>query len=81
MTKQDLIQILKQEVARETGIPLREIADNSDFFSLGLDSISCVFVLDKLEKKLKLDLNPIYFFDYPTIETFSEYIASLASHE
>jgi acyl carrier protein len=81
MTKQDLIQILKQEIAKETGIPLNEIEDGADFFSLGLDSISCVFVLDKLEKKLKVELNPIFFWDYPTIDSLSGHIASLAPNE
>jgi acyl carrier protein len=77
MTKEELIQILKQEIVRETGIPLNEIADDADFYSLGLDSVSCVYVLDKLEKKLKVELNPMFFWDYPTIELLSGHIASL----
>jgi acyl carrier protein len=56
---------------------LEEIHDNADFFSLGLDSISCVYVLDKLEKKIDLELNPLYFWDYPTVESLSGFLATL----
>jgi acyl carrier protein len=81
MTKREVIQILKSEISREGGIPVAEIADGADFFSLGLDSISCVYVLDRVEKKIKIELNPIYFWDYPTVETLSCFIASITEHE
>jgi polyketide synthase PksL len=77
MTKEEIKQILKAEINKETGLPLGEIEDNSDFFSLGMDSISCVYVLDRVEKKLNMELNPIYFFDYPTIDLLSGYVATL----
>ena len=81
MTKEELIQLFKQEIVRETGIPLNEIEDSASFYSLGLDSISCVYVLDKLEKKLKVEMNPMFFWDYPTIESLSAHIASLKNNE
>jgi acyl carrier protein len=81
MTKTEVIQILKSEISRENGIPVAEIEDSADFFSLGLDSISCVYVLDRVEKKIKVELNPIYFWDYPTVETLSGFVASLTGHE
>ena len=81
MTKQEVIAILKSEIARESGLPIEEIGDDVDFFSLGLDSISCVYVLDRVEKKIKMELNPIWFWDYPTVELLSEHIDSVRSHE
>jgi acyl carrier protein len=77
MTRHEIMTIIKEEVARETGLPLTEIEERADFFSLGLDSIRAVYVLDQLEKKLKMELNPIYFWDYPTIGALSEFLATL----
>jgi acyl carrier protein len=77
MTKLEVISILKSEISHESGLSIEEIDDTAGFFSLGLDSISCVYVLDRVEKKIKVELNPIWFWDYPTIELLADHIASL----
>ena len=81
MTKEQVIHILKEEISRESGLPITDIADHADFFSLGLDSISCVYILDRLEKKIKVELNPIYFWDYPTVESLSSFLATKQKDE
>lgn len=76
-TKEDILQLLKSEIAAETGIPVSEIDDTASFFELGLNSISAVFILDLLEKKLKVEMSPLFFWDYPTLDRFAEYISTL----
>ena len=72
--REDLIEVIKKLIAEETGIPLNEINDSDTFFSLGLDSVSCIFLMDKLEKEFQVELNPIHFWDYPSIDTYSEFL-------
>lgn len=74
MTRPELITILKSVIADETGIAVAEIADTDTFFNLGLDSVSCIFLMDKVEKILKVELNPLYFFDYPSIDTYADFL-------
>ena len=74
MTRPELITLLKTIIADETGIALHEISDTDTFFNLGLDSVSCIFLMDKLEKKLKLELNPMFFFDYLFIDTYADFL-------
>lgn len=74
MTRLELITLLKTIIAEETGIALNEIADTDTFFNLGLDSVSCIFLMDKLEKKIKLELNPMFFWDYPSIDTYADFL-------
>jgi acyl carrier protein len=74
MKREDLIEVIKKLIAEETGIPATEINDSDTFFNLGLDSVSCIFLMDKLEKKLQVELNPIHFWDYPSIDTYSEFL-------
>jgi acyl carrier protein len=77
MTKEQIIEILKGEIARESGLPLEDIHDEADFFSLGLDSISCIYVLDRVEKKINIEMNPIFFFDFPTVHLLAGFLATL----
>ena len=77
MSPEEIIKLLKAEISSETGIALDEIDDDASFFSLGLDSVSCVFVLDRVEKKLKVELNPMFFWDYPTVATFGAFLSTM----
>lgn len=74
MTRPELIAILKSVITEETGIKSEEISDTDTFFNLGLDSVSCIFLMDKVEKKLNVDLNPIHFWDYPSIDTYADFL-------
>jgi acyl carrier protein len=74
MTRPELIAHLKSVIAEETGITVAEIADTDTFFDLGLDSVSCIFLMDKVEKILKVELNPMYFYDYPSVDTYADFL-------
>jgi acyl carrier protein len=76
-TRTEILQLLKEEISSETGIPALEIVDSASFFELGLNSISAVFILDVLERKLKVEMNPLFFWDYPTVELLADYITTL----
>jgi acyl carrier protein len=75
MTRHELIGIIKNLIAEETGISVDEMKESDSFFNLGLDSVSCIFLMDKLEKKIQLDLNPLYFWDYPNLGTYADFLA------
>jgi polyketide synthase PksN len=77
----EILNALKDEISRETGVPISEIDDDASFSSLGLDSISSVFILDELEKKLKIEMNPMFFWDFPTVGLLADHIISLSNHE
>jgi len=79
--KPEILNTLKEEIAKEAGLPLSKIKDDATFHSLGLDSISSVVVLDELEKKLGVEMNPIVFWDYPTVSLLAEHISSMIRHD
>ena len=76
-TKAEILQLLKHEIASETGVPVSDITDSASFFELGLNSISAVFILDVLEKKMQVEMNPLFFWDYPTLELLADHITTL----
>lgn len=61
-------------VAEETGEKPEAINVDDTFHALGLDSVTGVFVMERLERKFQISLTPLDFWDYPTIRSFSEYI-------
>jgi acyl carrier protein len=77
MTQEQVTARIKAEISRETGLAISEIDDGATFYSLGLDSVSSVYILDKLEKQLNVEMNPLFFWDYPTVGLFAEYITTL----
>lgn len=80
-SRTEILSILKEHIGKETGISLSEIDDNATFYSLGLDSISAVYILDRLEKRLNIEMNPIFFWDYPTVGLLADHLTTLSSHE
>lgn len=81
MTRNDILAALKAEIAKETGKPLSQIEENASFYSLGLDSISSVFILDELEKQLRIEMNPMYFWDYPSVGLLADHLTTLKKNE
>lgn len=73
-TREETIAAIKRMISEETGIAANEIQSSDTFFNLGLDSVSCVFIMDKLEKELHVELNALSFWDYPTVETYADFL-------
>ncbi len=73
---EELIALMKKIIANEMRISEDEIHASHSFFELGLDSITSIFMMEKLEQELKVNLNPMYFWDYPTLETYAGYLAN-----
>lgn len=78
-TKTELIDLFKREISAELSVPLNEVNEQESFLSLGLDSVTSIFILDRLEKHLPLALNPIWFWEYPTIELFCAFLTDKLS--
>ena len=56
-------------------IPQDTIAVDAKFARLGLDSAMIVYFMMELEEKLGLELSPDDFYDYPTVNDLSRYLA------
>jgi acyl carrier protein len=73
MTREELLDFIKQEIATETGSSKASVDENASFHSLGLDSLSAVLILHNIERKYGIELNPIHFWDYPTPAAFADF--------
>ena len=72
--KEEIDQLFIKLIADEQNLDPAQIAIDVEFYTYGLDSISAIHVLDKLEDQLGIEINPLDFWDYPTIDQFSNYL-------
>lgn len=61
-----------EAISAETG--MENIDYDDDFYDLGIDSIIMIDVMQNLEEKLDIVMDPSAFVDYPSIRKMSDYI-------
>ncbi|UII31749.1 acyl carrier protein [Fulvivirga ulvae] len=70
----DIATFMKKVIAEETRMPNPAIDENLSFHQFGLDSISSIYLLEKVENEYDITISPLYFWDYPTINLLAEQI-------
>ncbi|HNP18528.1 MAG TPA: acyl carrier protein [Fulvivirga sp.] len=76
-TQQQIEQYLKLLISKEIGCNVQEIKATDEFVIYGFDSFDSILLLDRLEKVLDLDLNPMLFWEYPTIKKLSARLSEI----
>ena len=75
MTREQISEFCVVSLANVLRIPESTIATDTKFARLGLDSAMVVYLMMDLEEKLGLELSPDDFYDYPTVNDLSKYLA------
>ena len=75
MTKEQISAFCVNRIADLLRIPKEVVNTHTKFSRLGLDSATTVYLLMDLEEKLDLELSPETFYDHPTVDTLSNYLA------
>jgi acyl carrier protein len=75
MTQQEISEICLTSLANVLRIAKDRIKTDAKFSRIGLDSAMVVYVMLELEEKLGLELSTDDFYDYPTIDELSRYLA------
>jgi acyl carrier protein len=70
---------LVAQLSETLQIPPEEIDISASFDIYGLDSQAAVVLSGDLQEWLKRDLDPMIFFDYPTIEQLAKYLGEQIS--
>ena len=75
MTVEQISELCVASLARVLRIPKDRVETDAKFNRLGLDSAMVVYVMMELEEKLGLELSMDDFYDYPTVDELSRYLA------
>lgn len=74
ITKAEIADFLKKEVSKECNVRVEDIDISLHFVDFHMDSLQAVYIMDRLEKYIGVELSPLYFWDNPTIESLSEFL-------
>jgi acyl carrier protein len=75
MTQEQISEFCTVSLAKVLRMPKDRIKTDEKFNRLGLDSAMIVYVMMELEEKLDIELSPDDFYDYPTVNELSRYLA------
>jgi acyl carrier protein len=75
MTQEEISEFCVNSLAKVLRIARDRIKTDTKFNRLGLDSAMVVYVMMELEEKLDLELSTDDFYDYPTVDELSRYLA------
>jgi acyl carrier protein len=75
MTREQISEFCVTSLANVLRIPKNSVGNDTKFTRLGLDSAMVVYLMMELEEKLGIELSPDDFYDYPTVNDLSNYLA------
>jgi acyl carrier protein len=75
MTQEQISELCVASVANVLRIPEDRVKTDIKFSRLGLDSAMVVYVILELEEKLDLELSAEDFYDHPTVDELSHFLA------
>ncbi|WP_201612607.1 acyl carrier protein [Gulosibacter hominis] len=81
MDKQEIKQILTEEIATELGTTVEQIDDQASFMRLGISSVQALKVVNRLRKRVNMEINPVVIFEFKTIDDIAEYLAEEAEEQ
>ena len=81
MTKQEIADYMQELMAEATGENKESIDENTNFFQIGISSIEALKIMNKLRKRLQVEISPVAMFEYKTIAEMSEYLYNCKEEE
>ena len=75
MTREQISEFCIASLANILRISKDRVETGAKFNRLGLDSAMLVYLMMELEEKLDLELSTDDFYDYPTVDALSLYLA------
>ena len=74
METQEIMSLMKTYVGEATGKDPETIDENANFFRLGVSSVQALKIINRIRKKLEVDISPVAIFEYKCISDLSAYL-------
>jgi acyl carrier protein len=75
MTREQISDLCVTALANLLRVSTDRVDTGTKFNRLGLDSAMLVYLMMELEEKLELELSTDDFYDHPTVEALSRFLA------
>ena len=74
MTKEEISTCIKDEIASILEINPNSIDERDDFLKLGLSSVQSLKIVNRIKKKLDMEINPVAMFEFKSVSRLSDYL-------
>lgn len=74
MSKEQLTHFLKEQIASITHMNPRLIEENTNFIKCGISSVQAIMVINRIRRKLQIEVNPVAMFEYKNVSELSNYL-------
>ena len=81
MSKEDIIELLKAEIALVLNQDPDSIDEEVNFLKVGISSVQALKIINRVRKKLEIEINPVALFEYKTIAEFAGYLSESLNSE
>ncbi|KAL9100808.1 MAG: hypothetical protein Q9163_003856 [Psora crenata] len=73
-TSPPILERALEIIAAELGVPLSELADGSEFTSMGVDSLMSLAISGRIREDLDINFPTTVFTDYPSVGVLRDYL-------
>lgn len=74
MTKQQISEIMRNNLGKMLKIDPVDIDDEENFFNLGVSSVQALKIVNIMRREVEVDINPVAMFEFKTISDITEYL-------
>ena len=75
MNKKEISACIREELALVLEKDPNLIDENENFMKLGLSSVQSLKVVNRIRKKLDMDINPVAMFEFKSVSKFAEFLS------
>lgn len=70
----DLLQLFRETISEQMGVPLEEVVGSNDLLSLGIDSLMNLTLCGVLREKTEIELDSDFFLTHSSVDAISEFL-------
>ncbi|MDR2024099.1 MAG: acyl carrier protein [Hungatella sp.] len=77
MKREEIVDYMTAEIAENLKESAENIDPDANFMKLGISSVQALKIINKLRKKMNVDITPVAMFEYKTITEFADYLTGV----
>ncbi|KAF1976212.1 putative polyketide synthase [Bimuria novae-zelandiae CBS 107.79] len=70
----DLLQLFRETISEQMGVPLEEVFGSNDLLSLGIDSLMNLTLCGVLREKTEIELDSDFFLTHSSVDAIAEFL-------
>ncbi|GAA0365683.1 acyl carrier protein [Bacillus horti] len=75
MSKEEIMEYIKVEIGAILDQSPDEIDEDINFLKIGISSVQALKIMNRIRRKLEVEISPVAMFEYKTIDEFSGYLS------